>query len=276
MSIRYNGKQIASNYTNINIEDFKTEMNEILQNINTTGNQFLEDIDTKANQQISAINSTGSENVQNVENAGDTKIEEINNLGTELSSIIEALSIATVGSEKVWRGETAPTNYIFMQGQLVSRTDYKQLFDWAVSNNLIVEDSEWTSSKKYGLYSYGDGSSTFRIPNMTGYYLVGYDSTHHTGIGIEQLDTLPNITGELDIKGTNDSTPISTSSASGAFKITKKESQAYPITGSTTLTDNQVEKITFGISDFVATGDRVQPRSIPVQYVVCYKSPWEK
>lgn len=175
-----------------------------------------------------------------------------------------------VGSEKIWRGETAPENHIFMEGQLVSRTEYNQLYKWAITNNLIIEDTEWTNDKKYGLYSYGDGETTFRIPDMKGFYLVGYDPDYHTGLGVYQKDTIPNLTGTIDIAGTNDSSPVSTSKTTGVFKINKKSTSSYPITGSTTLKNGNVENIELDITEQANVGDRVQPYSIPVKYIVCY------
>ena len=135
-----------------------------------------------------------------------------------------------IGSEKIWRGNTIPQNYLEMNGQIVSRSEYPQLYNWVVENDLIISDSEWTNNKQYGLYSYGDNSTTFRLPNMKGYYLVGYDPDYHTDLATHQDDTLPDLKGIIDIAGTNDSSPISTTKTSGIFKINEKETTSYPIT----------------------------------------------
>ena len=243
MSIKKNNKQIAGNYVNVNLNDLTQQVTDI-------GNTHIENINREANDKIK-------------------KMTQLYNYVLELAGAIVG---SAVGSEKIWRGETAPNNYVFMEGQLLSRIDYKELFDWAVFNNLIVEDAEWQDYKKHGLYSYGDGETTFRIPKMTGYYLVGYDPNKHTGLCVEQPDMLPNITGSLDLRGTNNSSLTGNTSATGVFKINSKITSSYPITGSTTLNENLVDTIELDISEQVNTGDRVQPLSMPVKYIVCYKN----
>lgn len=197
-------------------------------------------------------------------------IAQLNTIYEQTKEIAESVS-NPVGSEKIWRAEVAPSNYIFMEGELFSRETHGQLYEWAVTNNLVVTDDEWQNNQLYGMYSHGDGSTTFRVPNMKGYYLVGYDPEHHTDLCKYQEDTMPNLTGVIDIAGTNDSSPVSTSKTSGVFKINEKEVSSYPITGSTTLTRGNVENIELDISTQVNVGDRIQPKSIPVKYIVCYQ-----
>ena len=250
MSIKKNNKQIAGNYINVNFKELTNDINSIISEVTTIGNNNIENINREATEKINTM----------------TQISKY------IEQLVGSLGGNMVGYEKVWRGSIAPENYIFMEGQLLSRTDYNELYNWAIENNLIVDDIEWQDYKKHGLYSYGDGVTTFRVPKMTGYYLVGYDSNIHTGLGIEQPDMIPNITGTLDLRGTNDSSLISTTSASGVFKVNSKTSSSYPITGSTTLTEDLVDTIELDISEQVNTGDRVQPLSIPVKYIVCYKN----
>lgn len=250
MSIKKNNKQIAGNYVNINFKELTNQMNSVINQVTDIGNTHIENINREVNDKLNSMTQ----------------------LYNYVLQIAEALGGTAIGNEKVWRGNIAPENYIFMEGQLLSRTNYSELFNWAITNNLIVDDIEWQDYKKHGLYSYGDGETTFRIPNMTGYYLVGYNPDKHTGLGVEQPDMLPELTGTLDLRGTNDSSLAKTSSASGIFKINSKTASSYPITGSTTLTEDLVDTIELDISEQVNTGDRVQPLSIPVKYIVCYKN----
>ena len=195
-------------------------------------------------------------------------VEELNNLYNQTKEV----AYSAIGSERIWRGKTIPVNYLEMNGQEVLRSDYPQLYNWVVENNLIIDDNTWIENKQYGLYSYGSNDTVFKIPNMTGYYLVGYDSEYHDNIGTHQDDTMPNLTGIIDIAGTNDSSPIATTKTSGVFKINEKETTSYPITGSTTLTKGNIENIELDISSQANVGDRIQPRSIPVKYIVYAKS----
>lgn len=290
MSIRKNNRQIAGNYSNLDVKSYSSIINKGLDDIINTGNNHLENINQEATEKISEMNyildnvtSTGDNKIETINTIGDEKIEIVNSIGDEkiniINDIVEQLKIlaykmgtSAIGSEKVWRGLTAPEGYIFMDGQEVSREEYSDLFQWAIDNNLIIEDAEWSLLKKYGFYTYGDGNTTFRLPNMTGYYLVGYDPEHHTDICVEQMDMLPEIQGSLTLHGTNNSSFTGSSDATGVFSINQQEASAYPITGSTTLTDNLVDNIKFNLSNEFNTGDRVQPRSIPVKYIVCYKN----
>lgn len=224
MSIKRNNKQVAGNYVNINMEIFNSQVNAMIEQLNTLYNQTKE----------------------------------------------VAYSISSpVGSEKIWRGKNIPSGYLEMNGQVVSRSTYSDLYNWVVSNDLIISEDDWTNNKQYGLYSDGDGSTTFRLPNMKGYYLVGYDPAYHNDISTHQDDTMPNLTGIIDIAGTNDSSPVVTTKTSGVFKVNEKQTTSYPITGSTTLTRGNIENIELDISSQVNIGDRIQPRSIPVKYIVC-------
>lgn len=311
MSIRKNNKQVAGNYTNLNIKNYTNMVNETLNNVIDTGNTQVENISKESTEKISQmndilstvestannkisqmdgilvniidtgdikvkeINNTASTQIEEINNTANTQIEEMNAISDRIIQFAKVVGANTIGTEKVWRGETAPKNYLFMDGQEVSRIEYASLYQWAIDNNLIVEDSIWKDYKKYGLYSHGDNETTFRLPKMTGYYLVGYDPEHHTELAVEQSDMLPNITGSLTLQGTNNSSLIGSSNATGVFNINTKETSAYPITGSTTLTDELVDTIDFDLSREFNTGDRVQPRSIPVKYIVCYKNIWD-
>ena len=262
MSIKRNNKQIAGNYVNINLPILTDQVNGMISDINNTTNTNL-----------SNINNTTNDNLSNINNTANSHISEMNNILQQVVQIASSYGV-TVGSEKIWRGETAPANYLFLDGTLYSRTEYSDLYNWAVNNNLIIEDSVWNTDKKYGLYSFGDGSTTFRVPNMTGFYLVGYDPAIHKNLGAYQDSMIPNITGSLSLRGTNSSNLIGDTTADGVFKVNTATSSGYPITGSTTLIENLVESIEFDVSQQTNTGDRVQPPSIPVKYIVCYKDIW--
>lgn len=52
---------------------------------------------------------------------------------------------------------------LFCQGQLVSRTTYAALWDWVQANGRVQP----------GLFTVGDGSTTFGVPDFRGRFLVG-------------------------------------------------------------------------------------------------------
>lgn len=83
---------------------------------------------------------------------------------TDLDSAITVLNTTTfIGEIKIWPGSSPPAaNWLFCQGQAISRTTYAALY--AVLGN------------QYGA---GDGSTTFNVPNLQSRFLVG--STGESG-----------------------------------------------------------------------------------------------
>lgn len=63
-----------------------------------------------------------------------------------------------IGAITQFGGETAPTNWLFCNGQAISRTDYAELFS-AIGTT----------------YGDGDGSTTFNVPDFIGRVPVGLD-----------------------------------------------------------------------------------------------------
>jgi hypothetical protein len=64
-----------------------------------------------------------------------------------------------------------PVNTILANGTVLSRTVYVRLWDYVQSldPSIVVNDANWlnTSLNNFGRFSLGDGSSTFRIPDLT-------------------------------------------------------------------------------------------------------------
>lgn len=59
---------------------------------------------------------------------------------------------------------TPKEDTLFMQGQSVLRADYPNLWRWALDNGLVGVES---------LFTVGDGSTTFVLPNMQGRVMLG-------------------------------------------------------------------------------------------------------
>lgn len=58
---------------------------------------------------------------------------------------------------------TAPPGTLICNGQVVSRTTYAALWQWAQDNSAVAA----------GRFTVGDGSTTFGLPNMSGRVMVG-------------------------------------------------------------------------------------------------------
>lgn len=77
-----------------------------------------------------------------------------------------------------WPGETPPPGYIKANGALLARTGggaYPKLTAAFLGGGLkVVTEAVWTAGAK-GSYSQGDGSTNYRIPELRGEFLRGWD-----------------------------------------------------------------------------------------------------
>jgi microcystin-dependent protein len=75
---------------------------------------------------------------------------------------------------------SAPLGLVTLNGALLSRTTYANLWSFAQTYGKLVSDATW-SAGAFGAFSTGDGSTTFRIPAINGYFIRGvYDETSYT------------------------------------------------------------------------------------------------
>ena len=88
------------------------------------------------------------------------------------------------------------TGRIKANGALISRATYPRLYKYVTDNSLATTEALWTSGHS-GLFSVGDGSTTFRVPDLRGRFLEGAD----TAAGAAIAAGLPNITGRYADQG---------------------------------------------------------------------------
>ena len=103
------------------------------------------------------------------------------------------------GSILTYTGLSAPDGYIIANGAELSRTTFSKLFQWAVSNNLIVDQTNIPNTA-HGYYGSGDGSTTFTIPDLRGVFTRWADLASNRGSAdprVYQPDGLPNIWGNF-------------------------------------------------------------------------------
>ena len=90
-----------------------------------------------------------------------------------LQSMINTASGDIPGRVSVFMQPTAPLGWLPMTGLLLSRTTYPAL--WAhVQTVGAVSEADWTGGR-WGWFSAGDGSTTFRIPDLRAMVLRGLD-----------------------------------------------------------------------------------------------------
>lgn len=114
-------------------------------------------------------------------------------VGTSLTldATTKKLDVAGIGAIDFFPQTSAPTGYLKANGALLNRGDYPLLWAYAqASGNLTASDAAWTTNKAYGSFSPGDGSTTFRIPDIRGYFLRALDDTRgidaSRAIGVHQ------------------------------------------------------------------------------------------
>lgn len=85
------------------------------------------------------------------------------------------LDTGNVGEISFYPCTTPPSGTIKANGVLLSRLTYADLWAFAQASGNIVTDALWTSDKMYGSFSTGDGTTTFRIPDVRGEFLRAWD-----------------------------------------------------------------------------------------------------
>ena len=120
-----------------------------------------------------------------------------------------------------------PAFEVFADGQLLSRTDYPDL--WAYAQLLSpIKDSLWLgSTAQRGKYSSGNGTTTFRVPDRNGVQsgsipgLFGRGDGGDSSLnGIVRSNAAPNITGSV---GVSISTQYNTAGQTGEGAIVPAE-----------------------------------------------------
>ncbi len=86
-----------------------------------------------------------------------------------------------VGAIVMFPGNAAPSQFLKANGALLSRITYASLWTYANGSGNIVADASWSSNTPQ--FSYGDGSTTFRIPDLRGYFPRFWDDTRGVDSG---------------------------------------------------------------------------------------------
>lgn len=159
--------------------------------------------------------------------------------------------------------------YLALNGQEVNRDDYPNLWEWVQQQvGFLVEEGEWQSistahNGNVGKYSVGNGSTTFRLPNLGCWVRGGGTAGTANGVGGNLDAGLPNITGTLTsnpTSGVTDRTDLGV--GAGAFASTT-QSYGYYNAGSKQYTGSG--RASFDASDsnpIYGNAETVQPESI--------------
>lgn len=115
----------------------------------------------------------------------------IQTIGADIKALQAASNGAGIptGAIAYFPSTTAPAGWMKTNGALLNRAAYPELYAYAVaSGNMAASDAAWQA----GQFSPGDGSTTFRIPDLRGEFLRGLDDGRGVdagrGIGSVQND----------------------------------------------------------------------------------------
>lgn len=138
-----------------------------------------------------------------------------------------------------------PVGYLYLDGSLVSRTQYAKLFA-AIGIS----------------FGAGDGLTTFKIPDFRGCVMKGAGSVNSAPIGQQQSDAIRNIIGSISHVAHDSGSGIITT---GAFSLGAIESTAARATGS-----GDSRLINFNASTVVPTANENRVKNYSVYFFIKY------
>jgi len=175
---------------------------------------------------------------------------------------------------------TAPAGYLITEGQLISRTTYAKLWAFAQSSgNIAASDGAWVQ----GQFSPGDGSTTFRLPQLGGYFIRTLDN----GNGIDTGRSIGTVQGGQNVSHTHTATSISTVTdpthqhVTGAYyggtilppgpSYSNMGAYDYQVSGAAGLALASTTGITVSTSTTNASQGGSETRPINIAYLYCIK-----
>lgn len=172
-----------------------------------------------------------------------------------------------VGMVGLFLGNSPPPGWLKLNGATLSRTSYAALWAYANASGNTVAEASWSAN--WGKFSTGDGSTTFRIPDLRGEFMRLWDDGRGIDsgrtIGSSQLDALQNITGSISWHGGGVGTPVHAEDGAFGRMATNNSYAAASIVGGA---DSAYVTI-FDASRVARTDAETRPRSIAV--LACIK-----
>ena len=158
-----------------------------------------------------------------------------------------------------------PNGWLRCDGNLYQRSEYPDLYQWAVDNNYIVSEETWQSTKtandggSVGYFSSGDGSTTFRVFNIVDFVRADASASN---TGAYQTDTIRDIEGNFILSHAQ------INSASGAFSVTYGNPANYA-----TTTAGTASTVSFAASDSDSIGSshvstEIQPKHLKLACLI--------
>jgi len=181
----------------------------------------------------------------------------------------------TVGMISYFPGTTIPTGWLENDGSLVSRATYPDLWAYAQESGNIVSDANWTSTNAYGCFSTGNGTTTFRLPDLRQMYVVGWangrtglaDDGRSAGIFQDASNISHTHTGTT---GTESAGHTHNTNASGSGPGVASGSYKYCTEAGTTASSGESATHTHTITTGASGGTRNVPQNVAMLCCISY------
>lgn len=171
---------------------------------------------------------------------------------TEQNGLEKVVDGVPIGAIIPYAGSTAPFGTLICNGAAISRSAYPELFE--------AIGTTWGA---------GDGSSTFNIPDLRGYFLRGVGG-NSAALAAEQSDAIRNITGNT---GGYDSYLFRDSDTNGAFYSSGNPASMYYLVKTETANEYYRNdwKLYMDVSRVVPTAAENRPINKAVNYIIVYE-----
>lgn len=227
-------------------DDHTDQINQLDDDTTSLRTDLNKEVNTDRNAAITAANTALKAEID----------QDFTDFTTAVDDTLTAMSVKIVptGGVLIWCTSTAPTGFLELAGQAISRTTYAALFS--------------VLGTAYGV---GDGSTTFNLPDLRGEFVRGWD--HGRGIdasrtmGSHQDDAIQNIVGSLKADNVSDGNSqfIDNLQVDGAFGV---------VAGNKTYTGDggggsgQAWGADFDASRVVRTSSETRPRNLALMYII--------
>lgn len=163
-----------------------------------------------------------------------------------------------VGAVLPFAMNLAPTGWLICNGQEVSRTAYARLF-----------------SRIGTLYGSGDGTTTFRIPDMRGEFVRGFDAGRGVDVGrmfgSYQSYAMERITASFTTRPSVSSSSVATQNivgTTGSMTLSALSAGDYIPTQTVGSTGYKADVVNFDSSSQTQTSTETRPRNIALLYCI--------
>lgn len=186
-----------------------------------------------------------------------------------LKAIQSMISVQRIGRIEAGPYATVPAEALVLEGGLYNRANYPDAWDYIQAHYRVVSDSTWQNGN-HGAFSSGDGSTTFRVPDLRDEFVRGRPNGR--AVGSAQGDAMRNLTGNFRLRfaqfnAGNHSLIVSTGGAIEAANA----ADATRIDGGGSNTTQPTTKVSFDASKQVPTAGEFRPHNIAWRWIMWVK-----